>query len=287
MHSPDHIALQSAIQALFVEYLKNPLYYLREAGLQARLLQLIHEKLASNGRHETANTVVDESHRHRFSRPKKPGVMARTQIEVRVDASNVQESHGVEDETKVKIPDAKLRRNAEKSDLVVLRHAAAGDTPVQLTNYPNGPLDIVRIIDIGDVDAVIELKATVSSDVSMRHLFREDVAKLLRLKACRPDLSAHFVLVDKSLAVKEHAHEPNNDWGRPVSWWNDPFTSTRNKRRLEWDASNRSVKITAIEDGQEENLSGVHVWQLARVTDSDPESDLLCRHFIAVAGPQS
>jgi hypothetical protein len=279
MHAEEKAVLIDSLRGLFDEYLANPLYHLREAGLQARLLQLIHEHLESTQRHETAVRVVEERGIARFVRPDTTGVMARAQMEVRVQPvrKSSDDTDGSPTQT-AKTP----ARCTEKSDIVVLRQATSSTAPITLTNYPNGPLDIVRLIGADDVDAVIELKATVSADVHMRHLFRCDVLKLLDLKArCRPDLSAHFVLIDKSLGIKGHRHAAGQPYGQPMPWWDDTPKESDNKKRPEWQLSNNQLRVVPVGDGDADDAAGVHVWQLDRVLDGGPDEQPRCRRYIA------
>jgi len=281
MRAEENSILIGSVRTLFAEYLENPLYQLREAGLQARLLQLIHEGLENKRLHETLVKVVEERDTGRFVRPQSNGVMARVQLEVRVQPTQRQmDDTGYSSTSTAKTP----VKSAEKSDIVVLRQATSSTAPITLTNYPNGPLDIVRLIAADDVYAVVELKATVSADVHMRHLFRLDVLKLLELKArCHPGLSAHFVLIDKSLAVKGHGHATGQERGQPVPWWDDTPKDNDNKKRDEWLRSNRALKVVPVcgPDADVEDAVGVHVWQLGPDPEGPPGAPLLCQHYLA------
>lgn len=279
MNTPEKSVLVGSIQAFFNEYVSNPLYYLREAGLQARLLQLIHQRLEAGRLHETAARVVEERDAGWYVRPDTAGVMARAQVEVRIQPTQQACNDMAGSQTQAL---KKSGKSAEKSDIAILRRASTSTAPITLTNYPNGPLDIVRLISADDVDAVVELKASVSADVDQRHLFRCDVLKLLELKSrCRPGLSAHFVLVDKSLALKGHDHALGTIRGRPIPWWDDRPKDSENKKHSEWVSSNERLKVVPVGNEEPDDGAGVHVWQLEPGGTGIASERLHCRRYLA------
>lgn len=178
--------VEKCIQALFFEYGKNPIRYLREIGIQFQLRSILQAAL---NQEDCFAEIYRKGSKDIFLRPSSR--LDRVQLEIRLIGK-------------------------EKCDLVILRSTSAIDSsPITLTLYSNGALDLVSKIHPKDADAAIEIKAACSADPEQRHKFRKDVYKLLRIAREFPGISANFVLVDKSIGVGEFRVEsphPVHEW---------------------------------------------------------------------------
>lgn len=223
--------LASQIHRLLDGYVEHPLRYMRERNLQVRLGHLIEAALGPDERLSAVEVLVGSLHSYRTS-----DRVMRVQHELKI-----KEAQG------------------QQSDIVLLRNATPAD-PIQLTRERNGHLDIVAATRAGDAEAVLEIKAACSADPNERRKFRADVTKLHELiQAClREGVQApecHFVLIDKTMSVREHASCA--DRKRDLQW------DLAEERPWSWAGAGRLGK------------SHVHVW------DFDEGGEV--RHRVSVA----
>lgn len=247
--------IESSITNLFGTYREHPLRLMREIGIQARLASLLQGSLL-----DFCPALVVNGRKKQY---KTTDTIERVQMEIRVQAPSYS--------------------GAEKSDIVVLRNF--GDEPVQMHLYANGHLDIVSKIRVEDVDAVLEVKAACSSDVSQRHFFRCDIAKLLKLAQVSQEKTLrsphmHFVLIDKSLSVGAHRTSKKlaqEDWVTETK----PAVASWSPREqdLYWAKSPRPVlqKIEPV------GVPFVHVWFLEHVAGGSVGSNV--RHKYVWSAP--
>ncbi len=258
----DDELIEASIRELFDEYKHEPLYYMREVGLQVRLKELIEAKLKIR---DAPAQVERVGNGRAFSNggAGKCNRIARVQLEIRIQAEKnerVPEDH------------SRSKNDPEICDLVLLREAAEA-APIKLRSFSNGPLDIVRMMVAADVSCAIELKATVSADKKMRGQFRDDVVKLLKLKA-KPDhrhIQAHFILVDKSLSIDQHKWA-NEEADRSVDhWYTETESTSFTANQQSWWTTQERFEL--LECGGTDFSTAVHLWYLDR--------DLKLRHKMA------
>ena len=201
----DEITLvREAISKLLSEHKNAPFGILRETGIQARLMHLLHEDLrvttteAKIVRKKEKNGRTIE--RFKCDPPKR---VNRVQLELKIGRPE-------DDETTT--PESNLNSGHHaRTDVVVLHKDR-----VQLTCYPNGPGDIVAAISPEHVLCAIEIKASPTRDPSQREAFAKDIERLLELKKRQPSLHGYFLFLDKSQelygAWEEESLE-NIEWG--------------------------------------------------------------------------
>ena len=227
--------IEESIGDLFALYRAHPLRLMREIGIQTRLANLIQGKLKEplcRARIVKSNQVAYDS----------TDTVERVQMEVCVEVADY--------------------RSLEASDIVVLR--PSGTEAVALKLYRNGHLDIVSKILAQDLAAVIEVKSACSADLSERHKFRLDVAKLLSLTSrieakglVMPQM--HLVLVDKSLSVRKHnrsTSEPRLKWFTESE---DEVKSWTDRGREKFWANSPRIQMLETEPIDQQF---VHVWTL-------------------------
>lgn len=195
--------LTGPIQRLFDEAVAHPLLHLHERGFQVRLAHLIQAALPPEQRLAAAQIVLGSLHGYRT-----PDRVARVQ-------------HGV-----------RLREAGELAapDVTLLR-AAPPEAPVHLHRLGRGHLDLEPAARACDTEAVLVIRAGCSADEAECLDFRAGIARLHGLlQAClqqdQPAPEGHFLLLDRSMAVREHAscqqrqRQPQWDLaeGRPWSW---------------------------------------------------------------------
>lgn len=183
--------IASAINTFLKEYIRSPFQYLRESSAQARLGELIKTELRrAKAPLEVGATVrLDKPHKHFFHGSALR--TSRTQLEMKIGGCKC-DSHG-------------------KTDVLLLK--ATG--PVKLTCHRHGPTDVIADIDAADVDVAVEIKACPSSMSGQRHKCRADVTKLHRLVKAHPRIQAYFLLLDKSVSIRELAtvsSPKHKDW---------------------------------------------------------------------------
>jgi hypothetical protein len=159
-------AIRAAIRTVLVDFTERPFFDVREADVQARLLNEIRARLTPS---DVALAL----------RP--PGG-----VELHAHPANLRTSR-VHREAKL--------GDGLQLDLVVL--AAAG--PVELIVHRNGPLDVIAPVRPQDLAAVIEVKSAPSKN--MWGAFRDDLLKLGETIRLAPHSAAFFVAFDKSLSL--------------------------------------------------------------------------------------
>jgi hypothetical protein len=174
-----NVAIDEAINALLNTYIEQPFKYLREATAQARLAELIRNRLSlENLPSEVPVTVtLDPPAPPRFVHAVDQHT-SRVQLEMKIRGCACANPHG-------------------KTDIVLLRDVG----PVSLTCHAFGPGDIISSIMPNDVHAAIEVKACPSSMGGERAKCIADVEKLFSLIASHPHISSHLIFLDKSLAI--------------------------------------------------------------------------------------
>ena len=163
-----HQVISKSITTLLRDYIDFPTRLMREIGHQAYLSQLLNDEL-KKGITE-AELCQGASFKPLVRGHSGLHQVQRVQMEIKVDG-------------------------LQRSDVVVLRDGGT----IQITRYGQGVNDVVAKVQAKDVDAIIELKACCSADISMRHGCRLDVVKLARIECVRP-IRKYFVFIDKSLA---------------------------------------------------------------------------------------
>lgn len=250
--------VNESISDFLKEYIENPIRFMREYGLQVHLRNLIQKKIEASERSKCkARIRQDKSNNAPIE---TEHFVERTQLEVRIQPTR---------------KDSKFITGKEMTDIVVMR---GDDSPITLTCYRMGHLDIVAKVDICDVDTAIELKAACSSDKDQRHAFRLDIEKLLNLakeaKKAGKRLIPHFVLIDKSLSIRGIAESSKQ---LAQSNWYEVSKSENRK----WKGKGgvkfvNSSPIPVLLDNEPSNESYVHVWFLVKSDDS--ESGLKWEH---------
>jgi hypothetical protein len=222
MTTPLEDVLRSTIRAVLEEYIDSPFALLREWNQQARLAARIQQALAPAGLPERSQIEVAVQRRR-----------SKTKVEDVLYCADLLKRHygfpteRVQGELEVLIPGmgAKVQegRKSPEVDIVILGDGL--QAPVRFLCFANGAHDIVRKARPQDVDALIELKAACSNDPASVIAFQADVKRLAIARIQRPELRAHFVLFDKSLALKPEFDElyRRTRRRRPVSavqkWW--------------------------------------------------------------------
>lgn len=187
--NPKH-ASAYAIQELLNVYIGNPLLLLRERAWQGRLISFIQAKLET----PLAQVTIGRAPRLRYPanfQYATTGVMERTQPEVRCTPLTANEA----------------------IDVVVT------GTKVQLMCYPHGPLDVVRTIDVKDLEVAIEIKASPSKNRGEIKKYGADIEKLRRIKNENEQVECHLVLIDKSVDLSDFGYGCLTGWnaGEKVS----------------------------------------------------------------------
>jgi hypothetical protein len=195
--------LTGPIHRLLDEAVAHPLLHLSERGFQVRLAHLIQAALPAEQRLAAAQIVLGSLHGYRTQ-----DRVARVQHAVRL---------------------------LEVADLpapdVLLLRAATPEAPVQLLRQRRGHLDLEPAARACDTEAVFVIRAGCSADPAGCQGFRAGVEHLHGLaRACQqqglPAPECHLVLVDRSMAVREHAscqHSQRQPYwdvadDRPWSW---------------------------------------------------------------------
>lgn len=193
--------LTGPIHRLFDEHVARPLLHLNERGLQARLANLILATLGPEQGLAAAELALGSLHGY------------RTQDRV----LRVQQGIGIVEAT-------------HAPDLVLLRAATAA-APLRLRRLGAGHLDLEPAVAARDAEAVFTVRAACTAEPPVREGLRAAVASLHELaRRClgqgAPAPECHLVLVDRSMAVREHAscvdRRRDLQWDlaedRPWSW---------------------------------------------------------------------
>ncbi len=185
-----NVAAAEAIDELLGTYISNPLLLLREQAWQGRLISLIQGKLTRKMSMATVKPLSPKMPKG-FSHVRS-GDMERTQPEVGCSS---------------------VLGPRQAIDVVVL------GARVNLTCYPHGPQDIVRTLDVLDLEVAIEIKSSPSRNAGQRSAYLADIHKLNLIKTSNPNVECHFVLLDTSEDVKDVGYQVPQTWsaGTPAT----------------------------------------------------------------------